>query len=160
MGAVPVLASVRVRGVGEPTAMVPKLRLAGLIWRWDWAPLPVREAVRGRAVREVASERVPVRVPGSVGVKAIWRVQLVEGAAGGGAGSGGGVVSGGGDAVEDGGGGADVGDLDGEARGDADEDVAEVERGGGEDEVGGGGVAEEADEVEGSAGVGGDLEGG
>ena len=80
MGAVPVLASVRVRGDEEPTVTVPKLRVAGLIWRWDWAPLPVRAAVRGRVVREVAMERVPVRAPMAVGVKAIWTVQLVEGA--------------------------------------------------------------------------------
>jgi hypothetical protein len=33
--------------------------------------MPVRAAVKGRAVREVLRLRVPVRVPGWVGVKAI-----------------------------------------------------------------------------------------
>ena len=72
----------------------------------------------------MATLRVPVRVPGWVGVKVTWRVQLVVAARvlpGAGQVSGDGVVAGGGDAVEGGGGGAGVGDLDGEGGGAADE---------------------------------------
>ena len=71
---------VRVRLAEEPTAMLPKFRRAGAIWRWDWAPMPVRGTMSGRVVREVVRERVPVRVPGWVGVKVIWTVQLALGA--------------------------------------------------------------------------------
>ncbi len=75
-GALPVLVRVKERMAGEPTAMLPKLRVAGAIWRWDWAPMPVRAAMRGTLEAEVVRERVPVRVPVWVGVKEIWRVQL------------------------------------------------------------------------------------
>ena len=71
------------RTAGEPTAMLnkPKLRVAGVIWRWDCAsPVPVRAPVRGEAEADVERESVPVRVPVWVGVKVTWRVQLEAGA--------------------------------------------------------------------------------
>jgi hypothetical protein len=78
--AVPVLVRVRVLLAGAPMAMLPKLRLLGVIWRWDWMPMPVRGAAMGRVDSEVARLRVPVRVPDWVGMKVTWRVQLVAGA--------------------------------------------------------------------------------
>ena len=80
MAAVPVLVRVRVRLAEAPTAMLPKLRVVGVIWRWDWAPMPVSGTLMARVEREVAMARVPVRVPVAVGVKVICSVQLVAGA--------------------------------------------------------------------------------
>jgi hypothetical protein len=79
-GAVPVLARVRVRLAEAPTAMLPKLRLPGVIWRCDWMPMPVRGTASGRVERAVAMLTAPGRVPGWVGLKVTWRVQLVLGA--------------------------------------------------------------------------------
>jgi hypothetical protein len=76
MGALPVLVRVKERMAGEPTAMLPKLSVAGAIWRWDWAPMPVRAAVSGMFEAEVARKREPVRVPVWMGVNDTWRVQL------------------------------------------------------------------------------------
>ena len=80
MGAVPVLVRVRVRGDEEPTVTVPKLRLAGLIWRCDWAPLPVSGTVVGEFGSVLVTVKTPVRVPAAVGVKAMVTGQLVPGA--------------------------------------------------------------------------------
>jgi len=38
--------------------------------------MPVRGTVSGRVVASVVRLRVPVRVPGVVGVKVIWRVHV------------------------------------------------------------------------------------
>ncbi len=77
--------------------MLPKLSVAGAIWRWDWAPMPVRAAIRGMLEAEVLSERVPVRVPvcgGGEGYLEGAAGGYGEGAAGGWAGAvGGGVVA-------------------------------------------------------------------
>ena len=74
------MARVRVRLAEAPTAMLPKLRVAGVIWRWDCVPMPVSGALMGRVESEVAMARVPVRVPVWVGVKVICSVQVVVGA--------------------------------------------------------------------------------
>jgi len=80
MGAVPVLASVSEREAGVPTAIDPKLRLAGVICRWDWMPTPVSGTVSGALTEELAMVRVPASVPDCMGVKLISRAQLVPGA--------------------------------------------------------------------------------
>ena len=77
MVAVPVLARVRVRFAEAPMAMLPKLREAGVMVRWDCVPVPVSGALMGRVDREVAMARVPERVPVWVGGKVICSVQLV-----------------------------------------------------------------------------------
>ena len=79
-GAVPVLRRVRVRGAGEPTEMLPKARVPGVIWSWDWAPVPVRGMVSGRVVASVLRLRVPVRGPVVVEVKVTVRVQVAAAA--------------------------------------------------------------------------------
>src|SRR5580698_7837610 len=80
MGEVPVLARVKVRLVELPRGVSPKARLVGVICRWDWLPMPVSAAVRGRVEREVERLRVPGRVPVWVGVKVTLRAQVAEGA--------------------------------------------------------------------------------
>src|ERR1700677_2994817 len=76
----PVLVTVTVWLAEAPRAMLPKLRLLGVICRCDWMPMPVRGAAMGRVDSDVAMLTLPVRVPDWVGLKATWRVQLVVGA--------------------------------------------------------------------------------
>ena len=61
-------------------AMLPKLRAEGVIWRWDWTPMPVRGTLMAKAEREVLMARVLVRVPVTVGVKVTCSVQVAAGA--------------------------------------------------------------------------------
>ena len=75
-GAVPVLRRVKVRGAGESMEMLPKARAPGVIWSWDWAPVPVRGIVSGRVVASVLRLRVPARGPAAVGVKVTVRMQV------------------------------------------------------------------------------------
>jgi hypothetical protein len=79
-GAVPVLASEKIRLAEAPTVLFPNARLEGVTWRCDWAPVPVRFATSGKLVSDVAMLTAPVRVPGREGVKVICRVQLAVGA--------------------------------------------------------------------------------
>ena len=61
-------------------AIDPKLRPAGEICRCDCEPTPVSAAVNGKAVAEVATERVPVRVPDCVGAKVTCKTQFAPAA--------------------------------------------------------------------------------
>ena len=70
------MASESVRLVEAPTVVLAKVRLEGVTWRCDCAPRPVRIAVSGRVVSDVAMAAVPVRVPACDGVNVTWRVQL------------------------------------------------------------------------------------
>lgn len=75
-GAVPVFASKSVKLAEAPTVVLAKVRLEGLTWRYDCAPMPVKFAVSGRVVSEVAMATVPVRVPACNGVNVTRRLQL------------------------------------------------------------------------------------
>ncbi len=68
--------SVNDRLVDAPATTLPKFKLAGAICRWEIAPEPLKEAVRGTLETELAMLRVPGRTPVAVGVKLICTVQL------------------------------------------------------------------------------------
>lgn len=74
------MARVKVRLVELPMAVLAKVRLVGVICRWDWLPMPESAAVRGKVEREVERLRAPVRVPVWVGAKVTLRAQVAEGA--------------------------------------------------------------------------------
>jgi hypothetical protein len=80
MGAVPVLVRMRVWAAEAPSAMLPKLRLEGVVWRWDWMPVPVTGYSMGRVEAEERMESSPPMVAAVVGAKVTCSVQLVEAA--------------------------------------------------------------------------------